>query len=324
MQGSTNTRIILLSTLLVVASCQAAFLQKRSKTILEVERVHESKTLDDEDRVLELDDDIHGSLLVPKTALKEEKKEETQELEKEIKADKKDDAAAKALDGLHVAVDKLDARAEELTKEAAKDGATDEAKKAAVQAKTDVEEADTQAEAIEAKAEEQNKEQVETEDVEAKALADGTDNEEQNDDAEDEEQPEEEDDAEGKKLLAKWSVFLNEHNNKTDQNTPAFQNLALIATNEQAEKVKEEDEEQDDDAYVKKRVAGMSQSVRILYARADQLSKEAKKAGASDEDDRAADEAFEEFKGAVSQELRDKDDKDKVLTAVRAVAPKAS
>jgi len=314
MQGSTNTRIILLSTLLVVASCQTSyFLQRRS----EGERVHESKTLDDELAPT-------GNFLVPKTALKEEKKAETQELEKEIKADKKDDAAAKALDGLHVAVDKLDVRAEELTKEAAKDGATDEAKKAAVQAKTDVEEADTQAEAIEAKAEEQNKEQVKTEDAEAKALADGTDNEDKNDDAEDEEQDGEGDDAEGKAILDKWSVFLNEHNNNTDLNTPVFRNVALIATNEQAEKVNEEDEEQDDDAYVKKRVAGMSQSVRILYARAERLSTEAKKDGASDEDDRAADEAFEEFKGAISQELRDKDDKDKVLTAVRAVAPKAS
>jgi len=115
-------RILLLSLLVVAAYCQAPFLKKRPKTILEGERDHESKTLDDELA-------LTGSLLPPQTDLKQEKTE-VQDLGKEItEIDEKDDTEK--------AVDEL------------------EAKKAMAQVDTNVEDADAQAQAIEAKTEEQ-------------------------------------------------------------------------------------------------------------------------------------------------------------------------
>jgi len=109
--------------------------------------------------------------------------------------------------------------------------------------------------------------------------------------------------------------------------------VALIATNEQDEKVNEEDEEQDDaddedqdeeqdeeqgdteveeqdDAEdetrndeVQKRVAGMSQSVQKLYIRAEELVTQTDKGGTSTEANRAADQAVKDFSAAFDKEL---------------------
>jgi len=75
--------------------------------------------------------------------------DEESEIDNEADEEDMDDEDAQAQD---TKVERLAARTEELDKDAAKDGASDEAKKAAVQAEKNFEEAEAQAQAMEAKA----------------------------------------------------------------------------------------------------------------------------------------------------------------------------
>jgi len=160
-------------------------------------------------------------------------------------------------------------------------------------------------------------------------------------------------------------VLLQSRQSRTGADTsPALQNLALIATTEQAAEVNQdeeqgrknaEDEEQDDEQdedqeydadvqadeqdencdnfssqSVQTHFAGMSQSLRKLYARAEEAMEEADKDG-SEEAEEAADQAQKEFEEAFAKDLRlqaklAKHDNEKVEKveeeAVGAIAPK--